>query len=97
MKLEDIGFLEVVEERAKRIRPGKISYCEWFITSGCNFNCPYCNRLEPRHIEDPTIEEVKGIVRVLSDMECKYVHLTGGEPTTRGDLLDIIHILRVME
>ena len=94
MKLEDIGFLEVVEERAKRISSGKISYCEWIITSNCNFNCPYCNRLEPRQTADPTIEQVKEYISILSSMDCKYVHLTGGEPTTRKDLIEIVRLIK---
>lgn len=94
MKLEDIGFLEVVEERAQRIAPGKISYCEWLITSNCNFNCPYCNRLEPRKIPDLSLEQIESYIKILSSMNCKYVHLTGGEPTTRKDLIDIIRLLK---
>jgi MoaA/NifB/PqqE/SkfB family radical SAM enzyme len=27
-------------------------------------------------------------------MDCKYVHLTGGEPTVRQDLIDIVRIIR---
>ncbi len=94
MKLEDIGFLEVVEERAKRITHGKISYCEWIITSNCNFNCPYCNRLEPRQVPDLSLAQIEEYIKILADMGCKYVHLTGGEPTTRTDLIDIIRLLR---
>lgn len=94
LKLEDIGFLEVIEDRAKNIKEDKISYCEWFITSSCNFGCPYCNRLEPRKIPDPSLSDVRRIVSILKSMDCKYIHLTGGEPTTRSDLIDIIHIIK---
>ena len=94
MKLEDIGFLEVVEERAERITHGKISYCEWIITSNCNFNCPYCNRLEPRHTADLTLEQIRSYTKILAGMGCKYIHLTGGEPTTRKDLIDIVRLIR---
>jgi MoaA/NifB/PqqE/SkfB family radical SAM enzyme len=87
MKLEDIGFLEVIDDRAKSIAAGKISYCEWIITSHCNFKCPYCNPIkEP----DLSLEQAKQVVKTLAGMHCKYVHITGGEPTTRKDLLDII-------
>ena len=94
MKLEDIGFLEVVEERAQRISPGKISYCEWIITSNCNFNCPYCNRLEPRNTPDLTIDQIRSYTEILAGMNCKYIHLTGGEPTTRKDLADIVRLIK---
>jgi MoaA/NifB/PqqE/SkfB family radical SAM enzyme len=91
LKLEDIGFLEIIEERAKGIGGGKISYCEWIITSNCNFGCPYCNRLENK---DLGIEKIGKIIETLRDNGCKYIHLTGGEPTTRGDLLEIIGKIR---
>lgn len=94
MKLDDIGFLEVIEERARDISTGKISYCEWLITSDCNFNCPYCNRLEPRYIPDLDLIQVRKYIKILSDMKCKYIHLTGGEPTTREDLIDIITLIK---
>jgi len=94
MKLEDIGFLEVVDERAQMIASGKLSYCEWIITSNCNFNCPYCNRLEPRNTPDLTIDQIRSYTKTLAGMDCKYVHLTGGEPTTRKDLRDIVRMIR---
>jgi MoaA/NifB/PqqE/SkfB family radical SAM enzyme len=91
MKLEDIGFLEVIDDRAKSITTGKISYCEWIITSHCNFKCPYCNPIkEP----DLSLEQARQVVKTLAEMHCKYVHITGGEPTTRKDLLDIIREIK---
>jgi molybdenum cofactor biosynthesis enzyme MoaA len=94
MKLEDIDFLEVIDERAKNIKHGKISYCEWIITSNCNFNCPYCNRLEPRQIPDLSLAQIKDYIQILANMDCKYVHLTGGEVTVRKDLVEIIQALK---
>jgi len=94
MKLEDIGFLEVIEERAKTIAPGRISYCEWIITSHCNFKCPYCNPLKGELAIDPTYNQAKNIITLLSWEQCKYVHLTGGEPSTRKDLPEIINEIK---
>ena len=93
-KLEDIGFLEVIDDRAKNIKSGKISYCEWIITSNCNFNCPYCNRLEPRQVPDLSLDQIKDYINILASMDCKYVHLTGGEVTIRKDLVNIIQALK---
>lgn len=83
MKLQDIGFLEVVEARAASMLPGKISYCEWILTSRCNFSCPYCNRLEPRGVQDLDLDQIREFCEVLKSMDCRYCHLTGGEPTVR--------------
>lgn len=92
--LQDIGFLEVVESRAASMSPGKISYCEWIITSKCNFACPYCNRLEPRGVQDPGLDQIHEFCGILAAMDCRYVHLTGGEPTVRRDLVEIVRIIR---
>lgn len=91
MKLEDIGFVEMIEDRVMNIVKDRISYCEWIITSKCNFNCPYCNRLNN---QDLTIEKIKEYIDVLTGLKCKYVHLTGGEPTVRNDLVDIVKLLK---
>jgi MoaA/NifB/PqqE/SkfB family radical SAM enzyme len=90
MKLQDIGFLEVIDDRITNFSPGKISYCEWFITANCNFSCPYCNHLKDQKAVDPSWQNVIEIISTLSGVGCKYIHLTGGEPTTRQDLFDII-------
>jgi MoaA/NifB/PqqE/SkfB family radical SAM enzyme len=91
MKLEDIGFLEVIDSRAENISPDKISYCEWIITSRCNFNCPYCNRLTTKDLD---MDTVRSYLDTLKSMYCKYIHITGGEPTCRRDLVDIVDEIR---
>jgi MoaA/NifB/PqqE/SkfB family radical SAM enzyme len=92
MLLNDIGFIEMIEDRVTGISSGRISYCEWIITSKCNFNCPYCNRLQDKDLSFKKIEEY---VSFLKDLQCKYVHLTGGEPTARKDLIDIVKLLKL--
>src|SRR5690606_34826840 len=87
---EDIGFLEVTEKRAANIAPGSLSYCEWIITPRCNFKCPYCKPLKGRIAEEISLSSIKEIISVLSEMNLKYIHLTGGEPTVRKDLPEII-------
>ena len=90
MKLEDIGFLEIIEELAKNITPGNLSYCEWVITAACNFDCPYCNKFTGELSKQLSTEEAKSIVDILEGYNLKYLHITGGEPTVRKDLSDII-------
>ena len=95
MKLEDIGFLEVIENRARSISPGKVSYCEWIITSKCNFKCPYCNSLPENKVPaNISLDKAKEIIDILAGMSCKYVHITGGEPTTLSNLPEIISYLK---
>ncbi len=84
MKLEDIGFLEVLDSRIDNFARGKISYAEWIITGACNFSCPYCNKLE---VEET---DYKYVIDNLHSMQCKYLHITGGEPTVKHNLVEII-------
>jgi molybdenum cofactor biosynthesis enzyme MoaA len=90
LKLEDIGFLEVIDSRASNIAPGKVSYCEWIITPRCNFKCPYCNMFSGELSKEISTHRVYEILDILNNMNVKYIHLTGGEPTVRKDLLDIV-------
>lgn len=91
--LKDIGFVEICDERVRRATPGKLSFCEWLITTRCNFNCPYCNRIAETPENEPDMASVSRIVDILATMRCGYVQITGGEPTTRKDLLDIVSML----
>lgn len=43
MKLEDIGFYTLSDERAKNASESSpLHRCEILITDKCNFKCPYC-------------------------------------------------------
>jgi MoaA/NifB/PqqE/SkfB family radical SAM enzyme len=94
ISLADIGFVEVCDERILRISPGRISFCEWLVTPRCNFSCPYCNRLEETPDSEPDMTEVARVVGILAGMGCGYVQLTGGEPTVRLDLPEIVALIR---
>jgi len=92
MELDDIGFLEIIEERAKNFSDKKFSYCEWIITSKCNFDCPYCNKFT--NSKDLNLQEIKDITDLLKSFDVKYIHLTGGEPTVRNDLFEIVSYIK---
>ena len=75
--------------------PGKI--CSILFLAGCGFRCPACHNptlvLNPGSLPDYPLEE---ICRSLSNRSkwIDGVTITGGEPTTRGNLPHLLRILR---
>lgn len=80
--------------------PGKIATT--IFTSGCNFNCPFCQNpelVDPKMIKkQPRIEEgaffdFLKLRHGLLDGVC----LTGGEPTIQPDLIDFIKKIKNLD
>ena len=68
-----------------------ITYLRLSLTDRCNFRCSYCAPLGPERHEDPLSRaEVARLVAVFARLGVRRVRLTGGEPTLRRDLLDIV-------
>ena len=72
------------------------------ITDRCNFRCPYCM---PREIFGPgyeflpraailTFEEIVRLAKIFHRLGLRKLRLTGGEPTVRASLPDLIRMLR---
>lgn len=69
------------------------------LTNRCNLSCWYCffYAKEGEGIYEPSLEQIRGMLRNLRDMKplgAEVVQLTGGEPTLRKDLIDIIRIVK---
>jgi len=58
------------------------------ITRECNQNCVYCSA--PPAEEELSFEEIKKKITELKELGTTDIMLTGGEPTTRKDLLEIL-------
>ena len=75
-----------------------ISYLRISVTERCNFRCVYCMppegiELSPReHIL--SFEEIARVVRVGASLGLTKIRLTGGEPTVRRDLPQLVSMLR---
>jgi cyclic pyranopterin phosphate synthase len=66
------------------------------ITDRCNLRCVYCMPAEPVWIPQPevlTFEELAKIVRVAVSLGITDFRLTGGEPTARKDLPDLVRLI----
>ena len=78
-----------------------ITYLRISVTERCNFRCVYCMPAEgiellPRD-ELLTFEEITRLARVASTLGLTKIRLTGGEPTVRKDLPQLIKMLREIE
>lgn len=72
----------------------KVTYLRVSVTDRCNFRCVYCMPAEgidfrPRD-QILRFEEIERIVRIFARHGVKRVRLTGGEPTLRQDLPELV-------
>jgi cyclic pyranopterin phosphate synthase len=66
------------------------------VTDRCNLRCVYCMPAEPVWMPQPEIlsfEEIGRIVRVAVSLGITDFRITGGEPTARRNLPDLIRLV----
>jgi cyclic pyranopterin phosphate synthase len=78
----------------------RIEYLRISVTDRCNFRCLYCMPREglqwlPRD-EILTYEEIAAIVAQLAPLGLRRLRITGGEPTIRPDLEQLVRLLRAV-
>jgi cyclic pyranopterin phosphate synthase len=78
----------------------RIEYLRISVTDRCNFRCVYCMPLAglpwlPRE-SILTDDEIVAVVRELAPMGLRRIRLTGGEPTLRADLPELVARLRAV-
>ncbi len=69
------------------------------LTNRCDLACWYCFFYARRagYVYEPTLEQIREMIRVarsIRPVATNAVQLTGGEPTLRDDLIDIIKMIR---
>jgi uncharacterized radical SAM superfamily Fe-S cluster-containing enzyme len=64
------------------------------ITSRCNLSCPVCFAKSGEAAEEPTVAALYEQFRALVKNGSTFVQLSGGEPTVRDDLPDIVAAAR---
>lgn len=95
MKLEDIGFYTLSDERAKTATSSsRIMRCEFIITGRCNFYCPYC-----RHVGGPDIsfDLIKSNIEEINKYNPFAIRFSGGEPTIHPRLLEMVEMVKPSE
>lgn len=82
MKLENIGFYTLSDNRAKNVTwKSDLQRCELILTDKCNFKCPYCRGIKKELRGDLTLEQAKEVVDIWSEGNIHNIRFSGGEPT----------------
>jgi cyclic pyranopterin phosphate synthase len=69
----------------------EIRYLRLSLTDRCNLRCGYCAAHSTLHQSDPLDRAgLRRLVSVFARMGIRRVRLTGGEPTLRSDLLEVV-------
>jgi cyclic pyranopterin phosphate synthase len=75
----------------------EINYLRISITDHCNLRCVYCMPMDGLTFvpgeELLTPEEIEGVARAAADVGFRKIRLTGGEPTLRRDVIEIVERL----
>lgn len=91
MKLEEIGFYTLSDERAfNSCVYSPLMRCELILTDACNFKCPYCRGLRNDIKGTMSFEKAIEAVKLWSDNGLKNIRLSGGEPTVWKDIVTLV-------
>src|SRR5205809_60461 len=87
-----LPIVDLVDGFARRI-----SYLRVSVTDRCNYRCTYCmpETLEDRMQFQPrsavlSFEELERVVTVFARLGVRKVRLTGGEPTVRHGIVELV-------
>ena len=68
-------------------------YCEWEVTKRCNMKCFFCSTLlqyDRNKMPELSPKEALVIIDQLATLGTKMLHFSGGEPTLREDLPQLV-------
>ena len=76
-----------------------IDYMRISVTDRCNLRCIYCNASTMEHLSHDDIlryEEIERVVRAAANLGVKSIRLTGGEPTVRPHVEELVRLIRAI-
>ena len=95
MKLEEIGFYTLSDERALNAsEKSPLSRCEIILTDKCNFKCTYCRGLREDLSGDLSFEDAKRTVKYWISENLKNIRFSGGEPTLYKGLVELVELAK---
>lgn len=73
----------------------RFTYLRLSVTEACNFRCNYClpdgtDCSTERRAQDLTLPEIRRLVTAFARLGTRKIRITGGEPSLRRDLAEII-------
>lgn len=93
MRLEDIGFYTLSEQRCKTsYKTSPLSRCEIVLTGRCNLRCPYCRGLPKELSGDLEYFSVVNLIKLWAKDGLQNIRFSGGEPTIHPYLEDFVKI-----
>ncbi len=75
----------------------RLTYLRLSITDFCNFRCEYClpNGYQGKPPQNElSVTEIATLIRGFAEVGTKKVRITGGEPSIRRDVVDIIKTIK---
>ena len=91
MKLEDIGFYTLSDDRAKNVSINSPLWrCELILTDKCNFKCPYCRGMRDDCTGSFSLKDATSVIDHWTDEGLKNVRFSGGEPMLYPHLNHIV-------
>lgn len=75
----------------------RLTYLRLSITDFCNFRCEYClpNGYQGKRPSDElSVAEIKTLIQGFAQVGTKKVRITGGEPSIRRDVVEIIETIK---
>ena len=65
------------------------------VTGRCNLHCPFCFAEGGEVLDhEPSVEELSHVFHTLVEKKLTFIQLSGGEPTVRDDLPEIVAAAR---
>jgi cyclic pyranopterin phosphate synthase len=79
----------------------RIDYVRLSVTDRCNYRCTYCMPAggidHVDRVDILSFEEIVAIVRCFAALGVRRLRITGGEPTVRRDLVELVRRLRAVQ
>jgi molybdenum cofactor biosynthesis enzyme MoaA len=81
MKMQDIGFYTLEDERCENLsHTSPMWRCEMILTERCNFSCPYCRGLRDDCQGDMPVTRAIEVLDQWCEQGLKNIRFSGGEP-----------------
>lgn len=91
MKLQDIGFYTLCDDRAQNASATSPMWrCEMILTDACNFRCPYCRPLRDDCRGQMPLHRAEFVLDQWISQGLKHVRFSGGEPTLYPYLTQLV-------
>lgn len=68
----------------------KLEELDLYLTNRCNLSCDFCSVEARKNCEELSFDRIKELVTEAKECGLEELHLTGGEPTLRNDLEQIV-------